>query len=105
MTSNVINFISYRADYVQPRDRTVGIAMSTRRINHAHNLRLRYERRRIITLERHSFYLPVPKFAGGDDTRGRLPSKINKLINGIRAIAEPALVISWPAVQIVKEIG
>ena len=75
-----------------------------RRINHAHNLRLRYKRKRINTLEQHFLYLPVSKFVGGDDTRGRLPSKINRLIDCIRALAEPALVINWPAADIVEGI-
>jgi hypothetical protein len=94
MTSNIINFISYRLDHVKPRHTSWSSAMCIRRVGHLHNLRLKHDLHPLGVRKR-TYYPSLPRPRSGLMHRSDTQITMNKLINMIRSEAEPAELIEW----------
>jgi hypothetical protein len=99
MTSNIINFISYRVDHVTPRRTSLSSAMCIRRVDHLHNLRLKHDLHPLGVRKR-SYYPSLPRPRSGLFHRSDTQITINKLIDIIRSEAAPAELIEWRTMDI-----
>ena len=105
MHSNVVCFTSYRLANTTPRGNRHGKAKVNGLINTLHNLRLQYDRhKRVKGIPKRSYYLHAPKYAGGLDTRGRMPTHINNLVDMLREQASPAKVLELTVVARVVDL-
>ena len=94
MHSNVVCFTTHRLNNATVRGNGHGKSKVNGLINTLHNLRLRYDRhKRVKGIPKRSYYLHAPKYAGGLDTRGRMPTHINLLVERLRDESKPATVL------------
>ena len=103
MTSNIINFISYRVDHVTPRRTSWRSAMCIRRVDHLHNLRLKHDLHPLGVRKR-SYYPSLPRPRSGLLHRSDTQITMNKLIDMIRSEAEPAELIEWRTLDITEGV-
>ena len=93
MENHVLCFTTHRLSHTASRATESDIAMVTGLIDRLHNLRLQYDKHKgVLGINKRSYYLYAPKYAGGLDTRGRTPTHINQLIDMLREKANPASV-------------
>ena len=97
MQSNVVCFTTYRLIHTTYRTTGLDKTMVIHRIDELHNLRLQYDRHKGVKgIPKRSYYLYAPKYSGGHDTRGKMPTIINRFIDRIREEASPADVLEIP---------
>jgi len=101
MTTDVINFISYRLDHVTPRRTSLSSAMCIRRVDHLHNLRLKHDLNPLGVCKR-SYYPSLPRPRSGLIHRSDTQITMDRLIDKIRSEAEPAELIKWPSMNITE---
>ena len=105
MHSNVICFTSHRLTNTTIRGNGHGKAKINGLINTLHNPRLRYDRHKGVKgIPKRSYYLYAPKYAGGLDTRGRVPTHINVLVDRLKEQASPARVLELTTVVKVVDL-
>ena len=103
MTSDVINFVSYRLDHVKTRHTSWSSAMCIRRVDQLHNLRLKHDLHPFGVRKR-SYYPSLPRPRSGLLHRSDTQITMNKLIDMIRSEAEPAELIEWPSMDITEGV-
>jgi len=94
MHSNVVCFTTHRLTHTTNRVTGLGKAMVFQRIDHLHNLRLQYDKRkRVSGIPNRSYYLYSPEYRGGLARRSIAPVTINRLVDMLREEATPAKVM------------
>jgi len=97
MHTNVVCFTSHRLAHTANRITGLSKEMVVRRIDHLHNLRLQYDKRkRVSGIPSRSYYLYAPECRGGLARRSIAPVTINRLIDMLREEAIPATVLDFP---------
>ena len=105
MHSNVVCFTSHRLTHTTSRVTGLGKAMVFQRIDHLHNLRLQYDRHKLIQgIPKRSYYLDTPQYRGGLARRSLTPTTINRLVDMLREEASPARVLELTVVARVVDL-
>ena len=91
----IVRFTEYRINHVRNRRSGLNGYMVSRQIDHLHNLRLQLDkllRKHPSRYKRRKYYQPAPRCTVSCDTRRKLHSAINHLVDRLRQHAKPAVI-------------